>query len=99
MFRVLQVRLACELGADVIKCDLPDAIADFSKLRNVCAPRPVLLRGGEKGEEAAVLAYAEKLIGAGASGLVYGRNIIHHEDPVAITRKFMNKIHGEGWGQ
>jgi DhnA family fructose-bisphosphate aldolase class Ia len=76
-------------------------------------PRPVLLRGGEKGEEADVLKYAQDLIQvlsfpyftgtkvqiltqllqAGASGLVYGRNIIHHEDPTYITRKFMEKVH------
>jgi len=29
------VRLACELGADVIKCDLPDKLEDFSKLKHV----------------------------------------------------------------
>ena len=88
------VRLACELGADVIKCDLPDQLQEFSKLKHVCAPRPVLLRGGEKGEEASVLQYAKGLIGAGASGLVYGRNIIHHDDPCRITREFMKCVHG-----
>ena len=63
-----------------------------------CTPRPVLLRGGDKGEESAVLQYAADLINAGASGLVYGRNIIHHEDPRGITRKFMKKVHGDSWG-
>lgn len=29
------VRLACELGADVIKCDLPEKLEDFSKLKHV----------------------------------------------------------------
>ena len=57
-----------------------------------CTPRPVLLRGGDKGEESEVLKYAQDLINAGASGLVYGRNIIHHEDPRGITRKFMKKV-------
>jgi hypothetical protein len=28
---------------------------------------------------------------------VYGRNIIHHEDPRGITRKFMEKVHGKGF--
>lgn len=39
-----------------------------------------------------MLKYAQDLINAGASGLVYGRNIIHHEDPRGITRKFMKKV-------
>ena len=45
-----------------------------------------------------MLQYAADLIKAGASGLVYGRNIIHHEDPRGITRKFMKKVHGDSWG-
>ena len=33
------------------------------------------MRGGEKGEEETVLATAQSLLDAGASGLVYGRYI------------------------
>ena len=87
------VRLACELGADIIKCDLPADPSEFKKLLAVCTPRPVLLRGGEKGEEAAVLKQAKELMDVGAAGLVYGRNIIHHEDPAYITRRFMAVVH------
>ena len=87
------VRLACELGADIIKCDLPADPSEFKKLLAVCTPRPVLLRGGEKGEEAAVLKQAKDLMDVGAAGLVYGRNIIHHEDPAYITRRFMAVVH------
>uniref|UniRef100_A0A6U5AYN2 Fructose-bisphosphate aldolase n=1 Tax=Hemiselmis andersenii TaxID=464988 RepID=A0A6U5AYN2_HEMAN len=87
------VRLACELGADIIKCDPPADPAEFQSLVSVCKPCPVLLRGGEKGEESAVMAAAKALLDAGAAGLVYGRNIIHHNDPSYITRKFMDVVH------
>jgi len=88
------VRLACELGADIIKCDPPSDPVEFQSLVSVCTPCPVLLRGGEKGEESAIMAAAKALLDAGAAGLVYGRNIIHHEDPSYITKKFMSVVHG-----
>jgi len=87
------VRLACELGADIIKCDPPTDVTEFGALVAVCQPCPVLLRGGEKGEESAVMAAAKALLDAGAAGLVYGRNIIHHEDPCYITKRFMQVVH------
>eukprot|EP00285_Hemiselmis_virescens_P015074 CAMPEP_0173381278 /NCGR_PEP_ID=MMETSP1356-20130122/3681_1 /TAXON_ID=77927 ORGANISM="Hemiselmis virescens, Strain PCC157" /NCGR_SAMPLE_ID=MMETSP1356 /ASSEMBLY_ACC=CAM_ASM_000847 /LENGTH=279 /DNA_ID=CAMNT_0014335043 /DNA_START=9 /DNA_END=851 /DNA_ORIENTATION=- len=88
------VRLACELGADIIKLDPPSDVSEFPKLLKVCQPCPVLLRGGDKGEESAVMAAAKALLDAGASGLVYGRNIIHHDDPSGITKRFMQVVHG-----
>mmetsp|Transcript_52343 Transcript_52343/g.122803 ORF Transcript_52343/g.122803 Transcript_52343/m.122803 type:complete len:284 (+) Transcript_52343:3-854(+) len=87
------VRLACELGADIIKCDPPADTSQLQMLIDVSKPRPVLLRGGDKGEEAAVLATAAQMMQLGAAGLVYGRNIIHHQDPSGITKKFMDVIH------
>jgi DhnA family fructose-bisphosphate aldolase class Ia len=31
---------------------------------------------------------------AGARGIVYGRNVIQHRDPSAMTRAFMAIVHG-----
>jgi DhnA family fructose-bisphosphate aldolase class Ia len=30
----------------------------------------------------------------GAAGIVYGRNVIQHEDPAGITRALMAIVHG-----
>ena len=87
------VRLAMELGADVIKADMTSDPEDFSTLIKVCSPRPVLVRGGAKGEWEAVLAKSRALMSSGARGLVYGRNIIQHEDPRMACQAFMEIVH------
>ncbi|MBA2296643.1 MAG: aldolase, partial [Actinobacteria bacterium] len=36
----------------------------------------------------------EELMRLGASGIVYGRNVIQHDDPVGMTRRLMAVVHG-----
>jgi class I fructose-bisphosphate aldolase len=86
------VRQATELGADLIKCDpLPDA-ADFARVvRN--ARVPVLVRGGGRITDAELMEITETVLGAGALGLVYGRNVIQHADPAAMTRALAALVH------
>jgi DhnA family fructose-bisphosphate aldolase class Ia len=86
------VRQATELGADLIKCDpLPDA-ADFARVvRN--ARVPVLVRGGGRITDAELMEITETVLGAGALGLVYGRNVIQHDDPAAMTRALAALVH------
>ena len=87
------VRQATELGADVIKADpLPDAA--FARLVRV-ARVPVLVRGGGRIDEQELLAITQSVLAAGAAGLVYGRNVIQHPDPVAMTRTLASLVHGE----
>ena len=54
---------------------------------------PVLVRGGSKAPEAEILARTAALIAQGAAGIVYGRNIIQHPKPAAITRALMAVVH------
>ena len=54
---------------------------------------PVLVRGGSKAPEAEILARTAALLEQGAAGIVYGRNIIQHSDPVKITRALMAVVH------
>ena len=88
------VRQAVELGADVIKCDPTDDLADFARVLQVAAPRPVLVRGGGKAPEDEILRRTEELMRLGAAGIVYGRNVIQHDDPAGITRRLMAVVHG-----
>src|SRR3954447_4631042 len=86
------VRQATELGADLIKCDpLPDA-GDFARVvRN--ARVPVLVRGGGRITDAELMEITESVLGAGALGLVYGRNVVQHDDPTAMTRALIALVH------
>jgi class I fructose-bisphosphate aldolase len=86
------VRQAVELGADIIKADPTDNPLDYHRVIEV-ARVPVLVRGGGKAEDMEILQRTEQLIGQGAAGIVYGRNVIQHTDPAGITRALMAIVH------
>ena len=86
------VRQACELGADIIKADPCDNLDEYHRIIEV-AGRPVLPRGGGKAPEAEILERTRNLILQGAKGIVYGRNIIQHENPKGITSALMAIVH------
>ncbi len=108
-------RVAAELGADVIKLNMPSVNPD----KLAAAPKPyntlqmslqeataqvirsagkslVIFAGGEMKTDEDTLARARLAMQAGASGLIFGRNIWQrkHEDAVRITQE-IHKIIGE----
>jgi len=87
------VRQAVELGADLIKADPTNNAEDYHKVIETAGRVPVLARGGAKGDDRAVLQKTRTLLDQGARGLVYGRNIIHHQQPAAMTQALMAMIH------
>lgn len=87
------VRQAVELGADIIKADPTDDVAIYHRVVETAGGIPVLVRGGSKAPEAEILARTKALLEQGASGIVYGRNIIQHPKPKAITRALMAVVH------
>ena len=87
------VRQAAELGADVIKADPTDDLDEYHRVIEVASGRPVLVRGGGRAPDAEILQRTEVLIEQGASGIVYGRNVIQHEDHAAMTRALMAIVH------
>jgi DhnA family fructose-bisphosphate aldolase class Ia len=87
------VRQAVELGADIIKADPTDDIASYHKVIETAGGIPVLVRGGSKASEAQILERTAALVAQGAAGIVYGRNIIQHPQPAAITRALMAVVH------
>lgn len=86
------VRQACELGADIIKADPCDDVREYHRVIEI-AGRPVLPRGGGKAPEREILQRTFDLMQQGASGIVYGRNIIQHDKPVGMTRALMAIVH------
>lgn len=86
------VRQAVELGADVIKADPTDDPQEYHKVIQT-ARVPVLVRGGGKADDLEVLKRTEQVIGQGAAGIVYGRNIIQHVNPAAMTKALLAIVH------
>lgn len=87
------VRQAVELGADVVKADPTDNASHYHRVIETASGVPVLVRGGGRAPEAELLARTEALLQQGASGIVYGRNIIQHPEPTKITRALMAVVH------
>jgi fructose-bisphosphate aldolase, class I len=88
------VRQAVELGADVIKADPTDDVDDYQRVIEAAGGRPVLVRGGGRVTDAEILRRTEEILLRGAAGIVYGRNVIQHENPAAMTRALMAVVHG-----
>lgn len=87
------VRQAVELGADVIKADPTNDPADYHQVVRIAGGVPILVRGGGKVGDREILERTRVLIEQGASGIVYGRNVIQHANPKGITRALMAMVH------
>lgn len=87
------VRQAIELGADVIKADPTDDVAQYHRVIQMAAGKPVLVRGGGKVSDDEILRRTAALMGQGAMGIVYGRNVIQHPNPAGMTRALMAVVH------
>ncbi|MCK7615330.1 class I fructose-bisphosphate aldolase [Roseibium sediminicola] len=89
---VTLVRLASEMGADIIKADPTENADDFHRVVEA-ARVPVLVRGGGKEDLKTVLKKSAALMAQGAKGMVYGRNIYQHDNPKAVVAALMAMIH------
>jgi fructose-bisphosphate aldolase, class I len=87
------VRQAVELGADVIKGDPTDDVTLYHKVVEIAGGIPVLVRGGGKAADQEILERTETLIQQGAAGIVYGRNVIQHQNPPGMTKALMAIVH------
>ena len=90
---VTLVRQARELGADLIKADPTDNVADYSKVIEVAGDIPVLVRGGGRVDDKTLLERTVAVLDQGARGIVYGRNIVQHPKPAGITAALMAILH------
>jgi DhnA family fructose-bisphosphate aldolase class Ia len=86
------VRQAAELGADIIKADPCDDLKRYHEIVKA-ANCPVLVRGGGKVPEKELLERTQAVLDQGASGIVYGRNIIQHPSPSKMVRALMAMLH------
>jgi DhnA family fructose-bisphosphate aldolase class Ia len=87
------VRQAVELGADIIKADPCDDVAEYHRVVATACGVPVLVRGGGRASDAAILARTAAIMRQGAAGIVYGRNVIQHPNPRGMTAALMAIVH------
>lgn len=87
------VRQAVELGADIIKADPCDNPAEYHRVIEIAGDVPVLVRGGGRVADEVILQRTHELMQQGAKGIVYGRNVIQHDNPRGMTRALMAIVH------
>jgi class I fructose-bisphosphate aldolase len=89
----LAVRMAVEAGADVIKCPFTGNKESFSKVVGVAGGARVLVLGGEKMPDRTALQMVSDAIESGASGVVFGRNVIQSANPLAMAKAVRAIVH------
>jgi len=86
-------RVAAELGADVVKSYYtgdPDTFREVVK----CCPVPIIvLSGPEAGDPRGLIRIVHDVMGAGAKGVIMGRNVWGYRDPVAMTKAILKIVH------
>ncbi len=88
------VRLAEELGADIVKTGYSGDAASFQHV--VESTRlPVVIAGGAKGTDRETIEMVRGAIDAGGAGISMGRSIFQHEDPEAIATAVSGVIHDD----
>lgn len=87
------VRQAAELGADVIKADPCDDVTEYHRVIEIASGVPVLVRGGGRASDEEIAERTVELMKQGASGIVYGRNVIQHPNPAGMTSALMAIVH------
>lgn len=87
------VRQAVELGADLIKVDPTSPMTDFPQVVEMASGIPVLVRGGGKVTPEELLERTAIAMESGAQGVVYGRNVVQHENPAKFIRAIAAIVH------
>ncbi|WP_266075298.1 2-amino-3,7-dideoxy-D-threo-hept-6-ulosonate synthase [Haladaptatus caseinilyticus] len=88
------VRLAEEVGADVVKTAYSGDSESFEHV--VESTRlPVVIAGGAPGGDEATLDAVRGAMDAGAAGVSIGRSVFQHENPEAIARAVSSVVHDD----
>jgi DhnA family fructose-bisphosphate aldolase class Ia len=89
-------RMAAELGADLIKTEYTGSPESMRTVIAGC-PAPVMVLGGARLDSPeALYDLTRDALGAGAVGVVYGRNIWQADDPAKVGAAVRSIVHGQG---
>lgn len=89
------VRMAAELGADVVKTAFPTggSVDDFRKIVESSFVPVVVLGGAALHDDWALLELVAKAMAAGALGVAIGRNVWQHSNPLGIATALHAVVH------
>ena len=87
-------RVAFELGADIVKVPYTGSAESF---KEVCdgVDIPVVIAGGAKGSEEAMLKSISDCVDAGAAGVSVGRNAFQADDVPGMIKKIRHAVYGQ----
>jgi fructose-bisphosphate aldolase/2-amino-3,7-dideoxy-D-threo-hept-6-ulosonate synthase len=86
------VRLAEELGADVVKTGYSGDGDSFERVTE-STRLPVVIAGGSKGTDSETVEMVRGAMDGDAAGVSMGRSIFQHEDPEGIARAVSAVVH------
>jgi predicted phospho-2-dehydro-3-deoxyheptonate aldolase len=88
------VRIAGEMGADIIKTDFPEDKEMVKKIIH-CVNVPIIFAGGElkEGNDNELVSHIEFALSQGSAGVAIGRNVFQHTHPESIIKKIGSCIH------
>jgi fructose-bisphosphate aldolase/2-amino-3,7-dideoxy-D-threo-hept-6-ulosonate synthase len=88
------VRLAEEVGADVVKTAYSGDADSFERVTE-STRLPVIIAGGSPSGDRATLDAVRGAMDAGAAGVSMGRTIFQHDDPEAMTEAVAAVVHDD----
>lgn len=87
-------RAAAESGADLIKIYYTGSRETFAKVVEAACGVPVLMSGGPRRERAIdFLKDVENVMAAGGRGVVVGRNVFQHPNPLKMMKAIIAIVH------
>lgn len=91
------VRMAAELGSDIVKTAYPTGATpeEFKAIVDACLVPVIVLGGAAMGDDAALLAMVKNAIDAGAAGIAVGRNVWQHPQPKKIAAALHAVVHDD----
>ena len=92
----LACRIGAELGSDLIKTRYSGNVEEFRNSVDACGV-PVLVAGGPRRGPGlgGTLDTVSEILEAGASGVIFGRQIWQHKDPVEAVGAVAALVHGK----
>ncbi len=92
-FIALGARMACEIGADLLKTDYSGSAETFRQVV-AAAFKPILIAGGPKtATRREALTMVRGALDAGANGMFIGRNVFQAADPARLMGVLRRLIH------
>ncbi|MGE5423526.1 MAG: 2-amino-3,7-dideoxy-D-threo-hept-6-ulosonate synthase [Ignavibacteriales bacterium] len=87
------VRVAVELGADIVKCNYTGTVESFQQVTQACQV-PILIAGGPSiNSTCDLFKMVANALAAGAAGVSIGRNIFEFTRPDLMIRQLFKIVH------